>query len=154
MKFFGAVMGAAALLAAGVTAQYAQVTNDCDFTVYVQSFPYDGSAPGNLTAVRRGRTYSEAFQPYGSTIKIDLQKTFPAPLFFGYSFSTIPNYVYYEFNTQFGNPFAQYENVLTPGDGCQDFDCDVNATTCYSIPHAKKIYGCPQPVNLTAILCL
>lgn len=48
------------------TAQSAIVNNHCDSTVYVQSFPYDGSAPGPLTTVKKGETFSEKFRPSGS----------------------------------------------------------------------------------------
>ncbi|KAF7718840.1 Uncharacterized protein PECH_007151 [Penicillium ucsense] len=143
---FGALVGLAA-------AQNAIVNNHCDSTVYVQSFPYDGSAPGPLTAVPKGGTFSEKFRPSGSTVKIGKLKTLQAPLFFGYSFSSNPDYAYYEFSTQFGNPFAAQPNSLSPGEGCEAFDCAANDAACYSTPAHKKVYGCPQPVDLTADLC-
>jgi hypothetical protein len=49
-----------------VSAQNAVVNNHCDTAVYVQSFPYDGSAPGPLTTVPNGGTFSEAFRASGS----------------------------------------------------------------------------------------
>jgi len=65
MKSFTATIGAA-LLATGVFAQQAVVKNNCQSTVYVQSFPYDGSAPGPLTTLKRGQSFSEDLRPVGS----------------------------------------------------------------------------------------
>jgi hypothetical protein len=48
------------------SAQNAIVNNDCSTTVYVQSFPYDGSAPGPLTTIPSGGTFSEKFRASGS----------------------------------------------------------------------------------------
>ncbi|OJI99555.1 hypothetical protein ASPVEDRAFT_26357 [Aspergillus versicolor CBS 583.65] len=143
---FGALLGL-------VSAQNAVVHNHCDSSVYVQSFPYDGSAPGPLTTVPKSGTFSEEFRGSGSTIKIAKTKTLEKPLFFGYSFSSNPDYVYYELSTEWGNPFAANPNILSPGDGCEVFDCAANDPTCYSTPDHKKVYGCPQPVTLTADLC-
>ena len=56
---FGALLGLA-------SAQNAVVHNHCAATVYVQSFPYDGSAPGPLTTVPKGGTFSEKFKTSGS----------------------------------------------------------------------------------------
>ncbi|KAI1116995.1 hypothetical protein F5Y14DRAFT_404492 [Nemania sp. NC0429] len=152
MQFFAAILGAA-LVASGVSAQRAVVKNNCKSTVYVQSFPYDGTAAGPLTTVAAGSSFSEAFRPAGSTVKIATTKTLTTPLFFGYSFSSNPDYAYYEFSTEWGNPFAASHNTLSPGEGCQVFDCTANQASCYSTPSMKKVYGCPQPVNLTATLC-
>lgn len=55
----GALLGLA-------SAQNAVVHNHCSNTIYVQSFPYDGSAPGPLTTVKEGQTFSEKFRPSGS----------------------------------------------------------------------------------------
>lgn len=106
-----------------VSAQNAVVNNHCATSVYVQSFPYDGSAPGPLTTVPSGGTFSEAFRASGSvgysvtpssvcailhivreltggenlqTVKIAKTKTLNSPLFFGYSFSSNPDYAYCE----------------------------------------------------------
>ena len=54
------------------TAQNAIVNNHCSSTVYVQSFPYDGSDPGPLTTVAEGGTFSEEFHPSGSVSELDL----------------------------------------------------------------------------------
>ncbi|KAI2631295.1 hypothetical protein GGS26DRAFT_557266 [Hypomontagnella submonticulosa] len=153
MKFFATIMGAA-LIATGVSAQQAIVKNNCKSTVYVQSFPYDGSAAGPLTTLSPGQAFAENFRPSGSTVKIATTKTLSRPLFFGYSFSSNPDYAYYEFSTEWGNPFASSHNVLTPGEGCEVFDCAANNADCYSTPAHKKVYGCPQPVNLEADLCV
>lgn len=56
---FGALLGLA-------SAQNAVVNNHCATTVYVQSFPFDGSAPGPLTTVPKGGTFSEEFKTSGS----------------------------------------------------------------------------------------
>ncbi|KAF9891466.1 hypothetical protein FE257_003932 [Aspergillus nanangensis] len=136
-----------------VSAQNAIVNNNCDATVYIQSFPYDGSAAGPLTTVAKGKTFSEKFRAAGSTIKISKTKTLTTPLFFGYSLTSSPNYAYYELSTEWGNPFAASPNSLSPGDGCEQFDCAANDAACYSTPANKKVYGCPRPVTLTAELC-
>ncbi|KAI3319770.1 hypothetical protein HD806DRAFT_249501 [Xylariaceae sp. AK1471] len=152
MKFLAIIAGAA-LAASGVSAQQAVVNNSCASTIYVQSFPFDGSAAGNLTAVASGNSFAEDFRKSGSTVKIATTKTLSNPLFFGYSFSSNPNYAYYEFSTEWGNPFANSHNILTPGEGCELFDCAAGQADCYSTPAQKKVYGCPQPVNLEAHLC-
>lgn len=109
----GALLGLA-------SAQNAVVHNHCEATIYVQSFPYDGSAPGPLTTVKSGETFSEKFRPSGSvcylilfglatlyrakkltgdgiqTIKMGRAKTLGAPLFFGYSLTSSPDYAYCE----------------------------------------------------------
>lgn len=56
---FGALLGL-------VSAQNAVVNNHCATSVYVQSFPYDGSTPGPLTTVPKGGTFSETFRASGS----------------------------------------------------------------------------------------
>jgi hypothetical protein len=65
MKFFTTIMGAA-LIATGASAQQAEVKNNCASTIYVQSFPYDGSAPGPLTTLKTGESFSEDFRKSGS----------------------------------------------------------------------------------------
>lgn len=95
MKFITAV----SFLAAAVSGQRAVVTNNCDATVFIQSWPFDGSATGPLTTVRKGQTFSEDLRRSGSTIKISKAKNLDQPLFLGYSFSKNPDYAYYELNT-------------------------------------------------------
>ncbi|KAH8162643.1 hypothetical protein CIB48_g5591 [Xylaria polymorpha] len=141
MQLFATIMGAA-LIASGVSAQKAVVKNNCQSTIYVQSFPYDGSAAGTLTTVAPRKT-----------VKIATTKTLTGPLFFGYSFSANPDYAYYELSSEWGNPFAASHNTLTPGSGCMVFDCAAGQASCYSTPAQKKVFGCPQPVNLTATVC-
>lgn len=65
MKFFATVMGAA-LVATGASAQQAVVKNNCAASIYVQSFPYDGSASGPLTTVAPGQSFTEDFRKSGS----------------------------------------------------------------------------------------
>jgi hypothetical protein len=48
------------------SAQNAVVINSCSETVYVQSFPYDGSAAGPLTTLGPGQTFSENLRASGS----------------------------------------------------------------------------------------
>ncbi|CAI7637272.1 unnamed protein product [Penicillium glandicola] len=136
-----------------VSAQNAVVYNNCAATVYVQSFPYDGSTPGPLTTVATGGNFSEEFRASGSTVKIATTRTLDTPLFFAYSFSSNPDYAYYELSTEWGNPFAADANSLSAGDGCDAFDCAANDAACYSTPADKKVYGCPEPVTLTTDLC-
>lgn len=113
MKFFATVMGAA-LVATGASAQQAAVKNNCASPIYVQSFPFDGSAAGPLTTLQPGQSFEEDFRPSGSvspcipnpdlakaktnpsmqTVKVAKTKTLTSPLFFGYSFSSNPDYAY------------------------------------------------------------
>jgi hypothetical protein len=134
------------------SAQNAVVVNSCSVPIYVQSFPYNGGQ-GTLTTVQPGKSFSEKFRAAGSTVKVAKTKTLDKPLFFGYSFSSNPDYVYYELSTEFGNPFSGAKNVLTPGDGCEQFSCAANNGACYSTPAHKKVFGCPAPVTLTATIC-
>ncbi|KAJ5200668.1 hypothetical protein N7472_005872 [Penicillium cf. griseofulvum] len=166
---FGALLGL-------VSAQNAIVNNHCDTSVRSLTM---AAPPGPLTTVPKGGTFSETFRKSGSvryaiffslrailyivretdgrrnvqTVKIAKTKTLDKPLFFGYSFSSNPDYAYYELSTEWGNPFAANPNSLSPGDGCEAFDCAANDAACYSTPAHKKVYGCPQPVTLTADLC-
>ncbi|KAF5642028.1 hypothetical protein F52700_3209 [Fusarium sp. NRRL 52700] len=150
---FAAFTALAAVFGSAAAANKANVINDCSNTIYVQSFPYNGGAPGPLTTVKPGQRFSEDLRASGSTIKIATTRTLTKPLFFGYSSESQPNYVYYEFSTEYGNPFADKHNILSPGDGCQKFDCAANDAKCYSTPSMKKVYGCPSPVNLYAKVC-
>ncbi|KAI2620752.1 hypothetical protein GGS26DRAFT_570707 [Hypomontagnella submonticulosa] len=153
MKFSATITGAA-LLATGASAGKATVTNNCAAPFYVQSFPYDGSTPGPLTQLQPGQAFQEDFRLSGSTVKIDTDKTLAHPLFFGYSFTSSPDYVYYELSSEWGNPFGKSHNILTPGTGCEVFDCPAFDPGSYSRPEAKKVYGCPQPVDLTLSICV
>lgn len=101
MKFTSTV--AAIALVVGASAQQAIVHNNCQDTVYVQSFPYDGSATGPLTTLQAGQTFSEDFRKSGSTVKVSKTKTLTSPLFIGYSFSSNPDYGYYELSSEWGN---------------------------------------------------
>ena len=145
------ILAVAALLGLA-SAQKAVVVNGCNTAVYVQSYPYSGGS-GTLTTVQPGKSFSENFRSSGSTVKVAKTKTLDKPLFFGYSFSKNPDYAYYELSTEWGNPFAANKNTLSPGAGCEVFNCAANDAACYSRPSAKKVYGCPQPVNLTLTLC-
>ncbi|KAH8170317.1 16 kDa allergen [Sarocladium implicatum] len=150
MKFSLVALAAICGLA---TAEKAVVVNQCSTPIYVQSYPYDGGKPGPLTTVQPGKSFSEDFRRSGSTVKIAKTKTLTSPLFFGYSFSSNPDYAYYELSTEYGNPFASSRNTLSPGSGCEQFNCKANDAACYSRPGHKKVYGCPEPVNLTATIC-
>ncbi|RBA09715.1 hypothetical protein FPRO05_05651 [Fusarium proliferatum] len=162
-----------AIVGSAAAANQAVVKNDCSGTIYVQSWPYNGGAPGPLVALKPGKTFSENLRSTGSvrtpsllfpswtyeanktlkTVKIATTKTLSNPLFFGYSSTSKPNYVYYEFSTQWGNPFANKHNILTTGKGCKQFDCAAGDASCYSTPSMKKVYGCPQPATITATIC-
>jgi hypothetical protein len=66
MKFFATILGAA-LVATGVSAQQAVVKNNCaSTTIFVQSYPFDGSAAGALTTLAPGETFAEDFRSSGS----------------------------------------------------------------------------------------
>ncbi|KAF4989038.1 hypothetical protein FDECE_14829 [Fusarium decemcellulare] len=141
------------LLGSAAAANQAIVINDCTTPIYVQSYPYNNGAPGPLTTVKPGQRFSENLRSSGSTVKIATTRTLTKPLFFGYSSTSKPDYVYYEFSTEFGNPFANKHNILSPGAGCEKFDCAANDASCYSTPSMKKVYGCPSPVNVYARVC-
>lgn len=55
--------------------------------------------------------------------------------------------------SRWGNPFSDKRVTLSPGEGCQDFNCAPNDAACYSTPAMTKVYGCPEPVELSATLC-
>ncbi|KAH6964787.1 alkaline foam protein B precursor [Fusarium venenatum] len=148
---FSAITAAAALVGAASAANKAVVINECDTAIYVQSVPFNGGAAGPLTTLKPGQRFSEDLRTPGSTIKIADTRTLNKPLFFGYSSDA--NNVYYELNTEYGNPFANKHNILNPGDGCQKFDCKAGDAKCYSTPSSKKNYGCPNPVTLYAKIC-
>ncbi|CAM1506031.1 Fc.00g056720.m01.CDS01 [Cosmosporella sp. VM-42] len=150
---FSILTALAAVLGNAAAANQAVVINDCSTAIYVQSYPYNGGAAGPLTTVKPGQRFSEDMRASGSTVKIATTKTLTKPLFFGYSSTSSPNYVYYELSTEFGNPFANQHNILSPGAGCEKFDCAANDANCYSTPSMKKVYGCPSPVNVYAKVC-
>ncbi|KAG8673013.1 hypothetical protein FPOAC2_06437 [Fusarium poae] len=142
-----------ALVSSATAANQAVVINNCPTTIYVQSFPYNGAAPGALTALKPGQKFAENMRASGSTVKIATSRTLTKPLFFGYSSTSKPNYVYYEFSTEWGNPFANKHNILSPGSGCKKFDCRAGQAGCYSTPSFKKVFGCPSPTTVTATIC-
>jgi hypothetical protein len=63
MKF--SIVALTALLGVAA-ADKAVVMNSCSSTVYVQSYPYDGSKAGPLTAVKPGKSFSENLRASGS----------------------------------------------------------------------------------------
>lgn len=148
---FSALAALTAVFGSAAAANKAVVINECDTNIYVQSVPFNGGAAGPLTTLKPGQRFSEDLRTSGSTIKIADTRTLNKPLFFGYS-SDASN-VYYELNTEFGNPFADKHNILNPGDGCQKFDCKAGDAKCYSTPSAQKNYACPNPVTLYAKIC-
>ena|SRR6478735_4527215 len=91
---FAAFTALAAVFGSAAAANKANVINDCTNTIYVQSFPYGGGAPGPLTTVKPGQRFSEDLRASGSTIKIATTRTLTKPLFFGYSSESQPNNVY------------------------------------------------------------
>ncbi|KAI1774206.1 hypothetical protein F4818DRAFT_419230 [Hypoxylon cercidicola] len=152
MKFFTAIVGAA-LVATRASAQRAIVTTKCPApVVYVQSFPNDGIGAGIRSVLTPGATFTEVFHPSGSTIKIDTDQTLAHPLVFNYSFPNSGS-VSYELSSELGNPFGKSHDILTPGAGCEAFDCAAFDPGCYSRPEAKKVYSCPEPVDLSLTLC-
>ncbi|KAF5592941.1 uncharacterized protein FSUBG_9987 [Fusarium subglutinans] len=150
---FSILTALTAIVGSAAAADQAVVKNDCSGTIYVQSWPYNGAAPGPLVTLKPGQKFSENLRSTGSTVKIATTKTLSNPLFFGYSSTSKPNYVYYEFSTQWGNPFANKHNILTTGKGCKQFDCAAGDASCYSTPGMKKVYGCPSPATITATIC-
>ncbi|KAH7174005.1 uncharacterized protein B0J16DRAFT_406421 [Fusarium flagelliforme] len=142
-----------AMVGSTAATNQAVVINNCPTTIYVQSWPYNGGSPGPLVALKPGKKFAENMRSSGSTVKIATSRTLTKPLFFGYSSTSRPNYVYYEFSTQFGNPFANKHNILSPGSGCKKFDCRPGQAGCYSTPNMKKVFGCPSPTTVTATIC-
>lgn len=55
-----------ALLGSAAAANQAVVINDCSTAIYVQSYPYNGGAPGPLTTVKPGQRFSEDLRSTGS----------------------------------------------------------------------------------------
>lgn len=55
-----------ALLGSAAAANQAIVINDCSTDIYVQSYPYNGGAPGPLTTVKPGKRFSENLRSTGS----------------------------------------------------------------------------------------
>ncbi|EXK23806.1 hypothetical protein FOMG_19436 [Fusarium oxysporum f. sp. melonis 26406] len=106
-----------------------------------------------MMSAEPGQKFSENMRPTGSTVKIATTKALSNPLYFGYSSTSKPNYVYYEFSTQWGNPFANKHNILSPGTGCKQFDCKAGDAVCYSTPSMKKVFGCPSPDTVNATIC-
>ncbi|KAI6090240.1 hypothetical protein F4821DRAFT_229990 [Hypoxylon rubiginosum] len=152
MKSFAILMGAA-LVATSASAQRAIVKTNCPApVVFVESFPNEGigAPPAALTP---NTTWSEDLHPSGSTIKIDTGSDLAHPLVFDYFFSADSEYIFYELSSELGNPFGKTHVVLTPDAGCVAFDCAAFDPGCYSRTEAKKVYGCPQPVDLTLTLC-
>ncbi|XWW93608.1 hypothetical protein V2A60_001542 [Cordyceps javanica] len=135
------------------SAQFAYVENHCSETFYVESFPNDDHAPGVLYTVKPGEYFQEAFRYYGTTVKISKSRNFDDALQFGYSFSSNPNTAYYEFSNVHGNPWADKHNTLDAGEGCESFDCAANDSNCYS-RYASRVLHCPEPVNITARICV
>lgn len=82
MKSFSTIMGAA-LVATGALAQQAVVKNNCQTNIYVQSFPFDGSAAGTLTTVTPGQQFAEDFKSAGSVsdffLLLSLKTNHPLP---------------------------------------------------------------------------
>lgn len=74
MKFLTSILGAA-LVATGASAQQAVVKNNCQSNVYVQSFPYDGSAAGPLVTVAPNQSFTEDFRTSGSVSIVKSQPT-------------------------------------------------------------------------------
>ena len=56
----------AATISSAVAANKAVVVNDCSSTIYVQSWPYNGGAPGPLTTLKPGQRFSENLRSSGS----------------------------------------------------------------------------------------
>ncbi|KAG5950229.1 hypothetical protein E4U53_005357 [Claviceps sorghi] len=146
------IVAAAAMLGAA-SAQKAIVHNGCKSPIYVQSFPDNNDKPGELKTLHTGEEYSEALLSSGSTIKIGTTKTLtdPLPLFFGYSEKG--DTIFYEFSTEWGNPFNGSHNTLIADEGCKKFDCQANDADCYSTKTNKQVYPCPKPVDVVAQIC-
>lgn len=60
------IFAAAAAMVGAASASNAVVINSCQSAIYVQSFPYGGAAPGPLTTVQPGQSFSETLQNSGS----------------------------------------------------------------------------------------
>ncbi|PKX92271.1 uncharacterized protein P174DRAFT_460862 [Aspergillus novofumigatus IBT 16806] len=114
------------------SAQNAIINNNYSTTIYVY-------APSPLTIIPLGGIFLEKFRASGLTIKIAKTKILDKPLFFSYSFSSNPDYVYYD--NEWGNPFIVNHNMLSPGEGCKEVNCVANNTGCYSMLAYKKVYS-------------
>ena len=69
------IFAGAALAITGTSAQQAVVHNHCNVPIYVQSFPYDGGNPGQLTTVAPGQAFREDFRKSGS-VRLPLPRFF------------------------------------------------------------------------------
>lgn len=58
------------LLGSALAAEKAVVQNGCRETIYVQSYPQDGSAPGELATLKTGETYTEDRLDSGSVCSL------------------------------------------------------------------------------------
>lgn len=63
---FSVLASLTALVSSATAANQAIVKNDCSGTIYVQSFPYNGGAPGPLTTLKPGQKFSENMRSSGS----------------------------------------------------------------------------------------
>ena len=63
---FSILTALAAVLGRAAAANQAVVINDCSTAIYVQSYPYNGGAPGPLTTVKPGQRFSEDMRTSGS----------------------------------------------------------------------------------------
>ncbi|KAG6012832.1 hypothetical protein E4U43_007622 [Claviceps pusilla] len=151
MKAF--IFAAAAMFGAAYAGK-ATIVNNCEYTVYAQSFPFAG---GNrdLATIESKKSWSEDLirDGNGDTIKVAKDASLSGPLFFAYSFSSNPNTIYYEMNSQWGNPFGDKHNILSTNKDCPALNCGANDAGCYSTPGNVKNPGCAEPADLTLTLC-
>lgn len=63
---FSILTALTAIVGSAAAANQAVVKNDCSGTIYVQSWPYNGGAPGPLVALKPGKTFSENLRSTGS----------------------------------------------------------------------------------------
>ncbi|KAG5914391.1 hypothetical protein E4U42_000515 [Claviceps africana] len=147
------IVAAAAAMVGAASAQYANVISTCHANIYAQSFPAGGGAPGEQKLLSTGQTFFEPLRDTGSTIKIAKDAALSGPLFFGYSFNDAKSIVYYEFSSEWGNPFLGAHNILE-AEGCKSFDCKKDDAGCYSTKDHKQTFECPMSVNVTAHICV
>jgi hypothetical protein len=66
-----------AIIGSTAAANQAVVINNCPGTIYVQSYPYNGGAPGPLYTLKSGQKFSENMRSSGS---VRLPVSFPFSL--------------------------------------------------------------------------
>lgn len=132
-----------------------------------------GGAPSAVQlGPRLSGYYSEALKVGGGKLNVGVTPYLSAPLSMGYNPTN--GLVYYDLSNQFGNPFPQYRNTVTPSNvSCKysshaptvitttadtnvlgyKFNCAPNDELCYSNGKHIRVQACQAPTSLTMRVC-